>query len=60
MNLVTCESCRHFTRDAVNPRAGIGSCAAGAWADSQPAGYLGRTLPPYPRAERYCAQWGAA
>ena len=41
---VTCGACRHFIRDAVNPRAGWGRCSAGVDPDR-----------PTPMATRSCA-----
>lgn len=45
---VTCETCRHFRPDQINPPAGVGICAAGVGHLS-----IGRAL--HPMAPRYCA-----
>ncbi|MBK8068762.1 MAG: hypothetical protein IPK27_14385 [Rhodanobacteraceae bacterium] len=48
VQLVTCETCRHFRPDPINPPAGVGICAAGVAHLS-----IGRAL--HPMAPRYCA-----
>ena len=48
--LVNCDGCIHFSRDSVNPAGGMGQCQLGV---------AGRT-PPYPHAERECADWHPA
>jgi hypothetical protein len=45
--LVTCEGCRHFLPDPVNPAAGAGACAIGKGMES-----IGPAL--HPMAPRYC------
>lgn len=48
VQLVTCETCRHFRPDPINPPAGVGTCAAGVGQLS-----IGRAL--HPMAVRRCA-----
>jgi hypothetical protein len=48
--LVTCGSCKHFERDAVNPSGGMGRCTvARVRLPSEPLSY--------PFAERRCGEW---
>ncbi|NII73242.1 hypothetical protein FHW84_001811 [Dyella sp. SG562] len=39
--MITCETCRHYRRDPVNPPAGLGSCAK-------------QHLPRYPAQKHHC------
>lgn len=43
---ITCGTCQHFTRDAINPGEGMGACGAG----QDPAR-------PWPYVELQCGQW---
>ncbi|NKF21583.1 hypothetical protein [Solimonas marina] len=56
MNFVTCSTCGHWSPDSINPAHGMGSCALGCGHWSQQAGPHGRAGPPYPHAERTCAE----
>jgi len=48
--LVSCEACRHFQPDAINPSAGAGLCRVNAGADS-----IGPSL--HPMALRWCERF---